>query len=96
MNKLPNSQTFECVFKIIKNGPEKSWYESGFLDQRFLGIYASHHSDDTNIFMVNKRLVADGEADAADCGWAYAADVKVLGWTKGTPPEIYRKGLIEA
>ena len=82
--------------RLLKAGLEKSWYESGYLNRRFLGIYASHHNENTNIFMVNKLLVADGAVNATDCGWVYASDVKVLGWTKETPPEKYRDGLMEA
>lgn len=73
MEKLPGNKSFECIFKIIKNGHPNSWYKagSGFIGKYFLGIYCSHHKEDTNILLTSKRLTLDGEADASVCGWVY-------------------------
>jgi len=96
MEKLPDDQSFECIFVIIKNGRPQSWYEAEFVGKYFLGLYSSHHSGDDNILLTSKRLTLKGEEDASDCGWVHTCDAKIIGWTKGSPPEKYRKGLIES
>lgn len=93
METLPSDKSHQCIFRIIKE-PHRESCLYGSTGEYYLGLYLVHHSENRNIFLVQKHLVCGGSEPSS--GWIDADKVKVIGWTEIEPDKKYREGLIEA